>query len=346
MRAFDVRVTRIRRLSPHFVRFTFGGESLRRFAPTGLDQRIKLIFPLPDGSFTDLGLFDDPAPAMMTWYAAWRKLPEERRNPIRTYTVRHIRREQEQIDVDFVLHAEDDGGVDGPAATWATGAMTGDRLIVIGPGLEEDAEADSQGCTVADSVVAKPGSGVEWAPGAARELLIVADETAVPAAASVLESLGPEYGGEAFLEVPTAGDILDVRTASGVQIRWLPREGGTWGAQLDPAVRDWGRRRVRALVGAGATAVPDAGGPEQDLPELPEVDGQPLLWEVSASEGQDRAASSAASPGSSSEEGHYAWLAGEAGAITALRRHLVKDLGISRRRVCFMGYWRHGRPGA
>ena len=39
----------------------------------------------------------------------------------------------------------------------------------------------------------------------------------------------------------------------------------------------------------------------------------------------------------------YAWLAGEAGVIKTLRRHLVVDLGWDRRAVAFMGYWR--RPG-
>lgn len=345
MRAFDVRVSRVRRLSPHFVRFTFVGDSLRRFDPTGLDQRIKLIFPLEDGSFTDVGLFDEPAPEMMAWYTRWRELPDELRNPIRTYTVRHIRAALGQIDVDFVLHGAEHGGADGPASSWATGAVPGDRLLIIGPEREAGAEVDADGCTVADSVVAVPGRGVEWSPGSARELLIVADETAVPAAAAVLESLGSEYTGEAFFEVPTAGDVLEVRTESAVQIRWLSRDGGTWGAQLDPAVRDWGRRRVHGPAGAGAADSGAAGSgatvaaePGQELPELPEHEGQTVLWEVAESQ----------SPPSTSGEGagYYAWLAGEAGAITALRRHLVKELGISRKRVSFMGYWRHGRPGA
>ena len=39
----------------------------------------------------------------------------------------------------------------------------------------------------------------------------------------------------------------------------------------------------------------------------------------------------------------YAWLAGEATGITALRRHLVTTVGIDRRAVAFMGYWRLGR---
>ncbi|MGO2536830.1 MAG: siderophore-interacting protein, partial [Brachybacterium tyrofermentans] len=40
----------------------------------------------------------------------------------------------------------------------------------------------------------------------------------------------------------------------------------------------------------------------------------------------------------------YAWLAGEAGVIKSLRRHLVSDLGLDRKQVSFMGYWRAGRP--
>ncbi|WP_345409229.1 SIP domain-containing protein [Nonomuraea salmonea] len=39
----------------------------------------------------------------------------------------------------------------------------------------------------------------------------------------------------------------------------------------------------------------------------------------------------------------YAWLAGEAGVIKTLRRHLVAERGMDRRAVAFMGYWRHGR---
>ncbi|MEU8758963.1 siderophore-interacting protein [Streptomyces sp. NPDC048659] len=36
----------------------------------------------------------------------------------------------------------------------------------------------------------------------------------------------------------------------------------------------------------------------------------------------------------------YAWLAGEAGTVRALRRHLVEERGIDRRAVDFTGYWR------
>jgi NADPH-dependent ferric siderophore reductase len=41
--------------------------------------------------------------------------------------------------------------------------------------------------------------------------------------------------------------------------------------------------------------------------------------------------------------GPYAWLAGEAGVVKGLRRHLVQEAGLDRRSVAFMGYWRQGR---
>ena len=39
----------------------------------------------------------------------------------------------------------------------------------------------------------------------------------------------------------------------------------------------------------------------------------------------------------------YAWIAGEAAVVKDLRRYLVRDVGIDRKQVAFMGYWRHGK---
>lgn len=38
----------------------------------------------------------------------------------------------------------------------------------------------------------------------------------------------------------------------------------------------------------------------------------------------------------------YAWIAGESSTVRAVRRHLVTDRGLDRRRVTFAGYWRRG----
>ncbi|WUV94125.1 siderophore-interacting protein [Streptomyces canus] len=43
----------------------------------------------------------------------------------------------------------------------------------------------------------------------------------------------------------------------------------------------------------------------------------------------------------------YCWVAGESGLPTGLRRHLVKEQGVPKTDVSFLGYWRHGKrsPG-
>ena len=46
-RPFVVRVARLQRLSPSFLRVTFTGADLDDFASNGFDQRIKVMLPLP-----------------------------------------------------------------------------------------------------------------------------------------------------------------------------------------------------------------------------------------------------------------------------------------------------------
>lgn len=308
-RAYRTTVTRIQRLSEHFVRFTFADEDLQHFGTGGLDQRIKLMLPRPDGTLPDVGLFEDPAPPMMEWYARWRALPDEERNPMRTYTVRAVRPAEREIDVDFVLH-----GTQGPASAWALGAGVGDELVILGP--DERSETRGRGRS----------GGIEWDPGAARSVLLVGDETAAPAICAVLETLPAEFTGHVFIEVPGAEDILPVDTRAGIQLNWLARGQRPHGEVLTEAVRAWGAEHG-ADVAAGAGASGAAGG---DAPGtgLADVDPEATLWEVPAT----------------SPHGHwYAWLAGEAGTITGLRRHLVKDLGIDKKCVSFMGYWKQGR---
>ncbi len=67
-----------------------------------------------------------------------------------------------------------------------------------------------------------------------------------------------------------------------------------------------------------------------------DIEGEDLLWETPeySSLGEEIAPDDAA--------GRYFWIAGESGVVTTLRRHLVKDLGIDRAQVAFMGYWRRG----
>lgn len=155
--------------------------------------------------------------------------------------------------------------------------------------------------------------GIEFrSPAAGTALLIAGDETAVPAVAAILERLPEHSAGVVLLEVPYPEDALGLAAPPGVDVRWLPRTGDLHGSQLVPAVK-----------AAAAELIPTAG-----TGHLEEVDvDKEILWEVPE-----------AAP-----DGVYAWLAGEAGIIKALRRHLVAERGLDRRSVAFMGYWRLGR---
>ncbi|RKR92317.1 NADPH-dependent ferric siderophore reductase [Micromonospora pisi] len=295
-RVFGAEVLRVRRLSPSFLRVTFTGPDLGQFADNGYDQRIKLILPLAQTGLTEMP--DGP-----DWYARWRALPTERRNPIRTYTVRAVRAALAEVDVDLVLHG--DGG---PAARWAVAARPGAIAALLGP----------------DAGYPGVHGGLEFHPPTRTDrLLLAGDETAVPAICSILERLPADAVGEAVLEVPGSGDSLPVGSPSGVDVTWLARNGAAHGSQLVPAVRDAARRLSTDATTPTATA------------ELEDVDvDTDILWEVPVD---------GANPPRTDAGDLYAWLAGEAGVVKTLRRQLVGEYGMDRRAVAFMGYWRLGR---
>src|SRR3712207_3593739 len=199
-RPFAVRVARVRRIGRSFLRATFTGADLDEFASQGADQRIKILFPLAGSGLEHCPLDGD-------WYAQWRALPDARRNPMRSYTVRAARPLDREVDVDFVLH-----GPMGPASAWAEQASPGDAVVLVGPNAR---------------FAGTPG-GVEWRPPpGARALLLAGDETAVPALSAIAESMPPGTGARVLLEVPTEDDVLDLDVPPDVRLTWLPRRCGS-----------------------------------------------------------------------------------------------------------------------
>ena len=316
-RPYRATVARVLPLSPHFRRVTFTGPDFDVFGTAGLDQRIKLILPSPEGALCDVGADDDEVVREGSWYARWRALPDENRNPFRTYTVRAIRPERRELDVDMVLHPVAAGHVDGPAASWLRRASVGDEVIIVGP----------------DSRSADPTVGLDWRPGSARHVMLAGDETAAPAICSILESLDPRITAQAFIEVPSSADILTLVPRGISRVAWLARDAGCEtahgfeaiaprGELLERAVRAWLPRHTAELASAVSLA-------PQQLDDI-DVDAE-LLWD---------------SPVDPSTGDFYAWIAGEASTVKSLRRHLVSDIGVDRRNVAFMGYWRDGRSEA
>lgn len=297
----EIEATRVTRLSPSFVRVEFAGPELADLGVDGpwLDQRLKLVLPFSP---------DHPLPRLVDlgadWYAGWRDLAPEERGHMRTYTVRDVTGYglDTRLVVDFVVHED---GLAGPGASWALRAQPGDRVVTLAP---------RRGV---------PFGGIEFVPGDAEQLLLVGDESAVPAVAGILAGLPCDAVGAAYLEVPEAADIQDLPCPPGVTVRWLPRGHEEVGTCLVPAVRSY--------VGLPASVA---------TPTDLEVD--PDLWETPMWSSSGEPVDAAAPVAHGQLDGVFAWIAGESAMVTRLRRALVTELGVDRRQVAFMGYWRRG----
>lgn len=336
--AFEATVIKIEDLSPVFRRITFGGPGLGDFGVSGhpRDLRFKLIIPSAGKTKPEFDLLrflaeQDPESGL-SWYQAWLQIDPAVRGAMRTYTVREWRDDARELVVDMVLHV-DEQGHSGPAAAWAQSAQVGHSLHIIGPSRHAEG----------------PSAGIEFTPADADNILLAGDETAVPAIASILDSIkDAEVQGKAILEVPTAEDVLDFDAPVGFEIQWLPRGDADHGELLEPAVRDAVRveNKVLVEVGAGeasALEVDSSGGESgARFVDLEDVDiDEEILWDVPA------ALTHAAQGSSSDTEKHarpfYAWIAGEAGPVKRLRRYLVQEVGVDRHQIAFMGYWRQGK---
>ncbi|MDT7673431.1 MAG: hypothetical protein QOD82_1333 [Pseudonocardiales bacterium] len=258
-----LQVLRTHLVTPRMTRVTLGGDELAGFPGDGPDQRIKLFFPMP-------GQRRPAMPRASSGGPVWP--PGEPRPVIRSYTVRRFDAAAGELDVDFVLH-----GAHGPAAAWAAAAEPGDWVGVSDPGGRYRPDPTAQAH------------------------LVIGDESALPAIATVLEALsaggvsaGVDSAGvlsagvpvEVFIEVADVAEEQQLPTGAGTRVHWLHRGG----------------RRP----------------------------GQPLIEAVTAAElppGVD--------PGRC-----QAWLSAEAGAVRDIRAHLLDERGLTRRMVYATGYWR------
>lgn len=296
-RPFIARVSDVKRLSPHFIRVTFTGEDFDVFGTAGLDQRVKLILPLPDGTLGDFGQHDSTVIDSGDWYTRWRGLPDDARGPLRTYTVRRIDPIARRLVIDFVIHHDA-----GPAGSWAEAASVGAEIVVVGP---DERSADRR-------------LGLDWHPGTARHVLLAGDETAAPAICGIVESLDPSYRADAFIEVPSPADALQIDAHPGVRVTWLSRGDRAHGESLTEAILGWTAASHAVLATVTAPRAQELGDVDVD---------RDLLWDSPAEADGD----------------FYAWIAGEAAMVKGLRRHLVQGCGVDRKRVAFMGYWRLGQ---
>lgn len=164
-----------RLLSPNMRRLTLAGEVLQQWPNNSDGGYFKLCFSA-DGQ-------------------ALQQLPEDGIRPLmRTYTIRRLRPQQQQLDVDVMLHGDQQHS--GPASRWAAQAEVGSHIMIAGPGPAKS-------------------------PAAASGYLLAGDMTALPAISAHLENLPDDAQGHAVIAVPETADQLTLRHPAGINLHWL-----------------------------------------------------------------------------------------------------------------------------
>jgi NADPH-dependent ferric siderophore reductase len=187
----DLTVIRREELSPHMVRIVAGGKGFAAYVNNSfVDRYVKIVFPQPGVDY---------AQPLDLW-SIRETMPREQWPFTRTYTVRWVDTEAQELAIDFVIH-----GDEGLAGPWAAAAKPGDTFTFTGPGGAYN-----------------PAPDADW-------YLFAGDEAALPAIAAAIESLPAEAAGLAFIEVDSDADIQPVASPAGVQVTWLRRNGAPAG---------------------------------------------------------------------------------------------------------------------
>lgn len=162
-----LEVIRSKMITPHMLRLTLGGSELEGFPDNSNSAYIKLKMTSP------------PADS-------------DERPMNRTYTVRDFNAEKLEMDVDFVMHADQ-----GPASDWAQSARPGDKMVIIGPGPKKlvDYSAD-------------------W-------FLLAGDMSALPAISANIEGMAADAKGHVLFEIIDEADKQELDFPPGLNIQWL-----------------------------------------------------------------------------------------------------------------------------
>lgn len=306
-RLFNTTVDVIDTSRPSMVRVQVVGDCLQHFGRAGLDQRIKVLFPPFDEQSGEHLPMPDLGPEDFPDDSGMINLYRDSRAMDTPPTWRTYTVRRIDPEGKWLQIDFVLHGTTSPSARWLNSLSVGDPVTVVGP---DERSTRSRG-------------GIEWKPGGASTILIAGDETALPAVAAIAESGTIPDGADVCIvvEAPESADLDDFEADPAWTVHRLARTAGeNPGEAMERQVREF------------LDARPDFLGAPQDEPQPVETaDADEALWDTA----DDVDAG-----------GHYAWLAGEAGAVTRLRRHLVKELGVDKRAVSFMGYWKLGKAAA
>jgi len=115
----------------------------------------------------------------------------------RTFTVANFRREQHEIDVDFMLHGSSESAVDGVAAPWAMQAKVGDKVSISGPRRANFINLQA-----------------DW-------FLLAADMTALPALTANLARLPNSATGYVVIEILSQNDQQKLDLPANMEVHWV-----------------------------------------------------------------------------------------------------------------------------
>ncbi|WP_159805153.1 siderophore-interacting protein [Cellulomonas citrea] len=132
--------------------------------------------------------------------------PDADRPAMRTYTVRAWDEAAHELTLDVVVHGS---GLAGP---WVRDARPGDEVLVAGPGGGY-----------------LPDPAADWQ-------LLVADESALPAVAVILEALPADAVARVLVEVDGPADEVPLVAPAHAQVVWVHRDGAPRGERLVAAV--------------------------------------------------------------------------------------------------------------
>lgn len=165
------------RLTPNMVRVTLKSNIVEGFSPDCIGGHFKLIVPERDETAKEFeALFEE------------RKFKSE----MRTYTVRYVRPEAKEIDVDIVVH-----GDVGRVGAWAQKAGAGDVVVISSAG---DPKLITNNVT---------------------RIIAAADMTAFPALATGLEGLASDVQVDSFVEILSGDDKQTGSWANDLNIEWI-----------------------------------------------------------------------------------------------------------------------------
>lgn len=186
-----LRLAGVERPTPRFVRVILEGDELEGFVSLAPDDHIKLLLPGPGRrSFTP--------PIVCAGQVRWPAGPER---PIaRDYTPVRFDAGARRLVLELALHA------DGHAAQWAQRAEIGDIVGVAGPRGSHVLQIELEG------------------------LLLVGDETALPAIARWLGELPASTRVQAWIAVADAREQRALQTRAQASVHWIQRDAGAAGA--------------------------------------------------------------------------------------------------------------------